>query len=254
MSGYHPDDPFSLPTENIDYVAATRRSVRNMDIAHSVDLDMFPIDNRVKRIFNNAIDDLSETGMSVANDDPEFNRSRAEMLESWQTGFYLVLAESLDLLNENEGIDLLSDHRDELETNNIEAAEAGIKMSAVDYRKNDVARTEAFQSLQDFFQEYDLLITPTLAVPPFEHGIWGPNKVNGEEVGEIIGWCLTWLFNMTGHPAASVPAGFTDDGLPVGLQIVGPRFGDDKVLAAAGAYERIRPWHSEYERVNQTLS
>jgi len=254
LSGYHSDDPFSLPDEETDYVAATRESIDGLDIAYSVDLGVFPINEQVRSVFHDAVENLEQSGATLTEDAPEFGREREEMLESWQVGFFLVLAEALDLLKENEGLDLLSDHRDELEPNNVEAAERGLDMSAVDYRKNDVVRTDVFQAVQDLFQEYDLLVTPTLAVPPFEHGTWGPSEIEGEEVDHIIGWCLTYLFNMTGHPAASVPAGFTDDGLPVGLQIIGPRFNDDIVLAACGTYERLSPWHDEYDRIDDILN
>jgi len=65
-----------------------------------------------------------------------------------------------------------------------------------------------------------------------------------------LGWCLTYPFNFTGHPAASVPAGFTDEGLPIGMQIVGRRFADKTVLAASAAFERLRPWHDSYLTLN----
>lgn len=254
LAGYHSDDPFSLPGEEFDYVAATRRSVDDLDIAYSVDMGgVFPIDERVRSAFSDAIHNLEKTGASLTEEAPEFEYSREKMLNSWEKGFFLVLAEALDLIKENEGLDLLGEHRDELELNNVEAAEKGMEMGAVEYRKNDVIRTDVFQSFQDLFQDYDLLVTPTLAVPPFENGSWGPSEVEGEEVNEIFGWCLTWLQNMTGHPAASVPAGFTDEGLPVGLQITGPRFGDETVLAASGAYERISPWQDEYDRIDSIL-
>jgi amidase/aspartyl-tRNA(Asn)/glutamyl-tRNA(Gln) amidotransferase subunit A len=88
-------------------------------------------------------------------------------------------------------------------------------------------------------------------VPPFDNATdgntVGPSEVNGEEVDPLLGWCLTYPINFTGHPAASVPAGFTDDGLPVGLQIVGRRFADEAVLAASAAFERVRPWHDSYD-------
>ena len=73
----------------------------------------------------------------------------------------------------------------------------------------------------------------------------GPTHVNGEEVERLIGWCMTYFFNYTGHPAATVPAGLAD-GLPVGMQIVGQRYADDDVLAASGAFERLRPWQDSY--------
>ena len=71
-------------------------------------------------------------------------------------------------------------------------------------------------------------------------------EVNGEAVNPLIGWCLTYLINYTGHPAASIPAGLDTQGLPVGLQLVGRRFADDTVLAASAAFERVRPWQTTY--------
>jgi amidase/aspartyl-tRNA(Asn)/glutamyl-tRNA(Gln) amidotransferase subunit A len=124
-------------------------------------------------------------------------------------------------------------------------------MGAVEYRKDEVVRTEVFDAIQDHFDGYDLLVTPTLAVPPFDNAddgnTLGPSEVNGEEVDPLLGWCLTYPINFTGHPAASVPAGFTEDGLPVGMQMVGRRFDDGAVLAASAAFERVRPWHYSYD-------
>jgi amidase/aspartyl-tRNA(Asn)/glutamyl-tRNA(Gln) amidotransferase subunit A len=80
-------------------------------------------------------------------------------------------------------------------------------------------------------------------------GTVGPASVAGEAIDPLLGWCLTYPFNLTGHPAASVPVGLTPDGLPVGLQVVGRMFRDDRVLAVAAALEEIRPWASSYERV-----
>ena len=74
----------------------------------------------------------------------------------------------------------------------------------------------------------------------------GPSAVEGEAVDPLIGWCLTYPINFTGHPAASVPAGLAD-GLPVGMQIVGRRYADADVLAASAAFERLRPWRQTYE-------
>ena len=70
--------------------------------------------------------------------------------------------------------------------------------------------------------------------------------MNGEGVDPLIGWCLTYPANFTGHPAASVPAGFTRDGLPVGMQLVGRRFDEATLIAASAAFERTRPWYGSY--------
>ncbi len=73
----------------------------------------------------------------------------------------------------------------------------------------------------------------------------GPTHVDGEEVDPLIGWCLTYITNFSGHPSASVPAGLSG-GLPVGMQIIGRRYADSDVFAAAAEFERLRPWHDYY--------
>ena len=92
------------------------------------------------------------------------------------------------------------------------------------------------------FEKYDLLLTPTVACPPFPIGLDNPTEIAGKPVPAYAWVPFTYPFNMTGQPAASVPAGFTRDGLPIGLQIVGRRFDDAGVLRAAAAFERARPW------------
>jgi aspartyl-tRNA(Asn)/glutamyl-tRNA(Gln) amidotransferase subunit A len=95
---------------------------------------------------------------------------------------------------------------------------------------------------QTFLARFDLLLTPTTAVAPFGVTARPPREIAGQAVS-VLGWMpFTFPFNLTGQPAASVPAGVTDDGLPVGLQIVGRRNADRTVLAASAAFEAACPW------------
>lgn len=87
-----------------------------------------------------------------------------------------------------------------------------------------------------------MLVTPTLATAAFEQGIPGPPAINGKPVDPHSGWMLTYPFNMTGHPAASIPCGFTAGNLPVGLQVIGGRFAESTILKVSAAFERARPW------------
>ncbi len=105
------------------------------------------------------------------------------------------------------------------------------------------ARRRAFRlEVQAFLARFDLLVTPTVAVPPFAVGRPGLNQVAGAPASPL-GWIpFAYPFNLTGQPAASVPVGFTASGLPVGLQIVGRRHADRAVLAAAAAFEAAHPW------------
>ena len=101
------------------------------------------------------------------------------------------------------------------------------------------------------FADYDLLVCPTLTAMQVKNGTdgntLGPAEVNGVEIDRCIGWCPTYVSNYSGHPSASIPAGFAD-GLPVGMQIMGRRYADADVLAASAAFERVRPWHDSYAR------
>jgi amidase/aspartyl-tRNA(Asn)/glutamyl-tRNA(Gln) amidotransferase subunit A len=128
--------------------------------------------------------------------------------------------------------------------------EHGYAMSALDVQRDQQLRTEVYDMVQSVFATHDLLVTPTLACLPVENAndgnTVGPSEVAGVEVDELIGWCLTYPINFTGHPAASVPAGLAEGRLPVGLQVVGRRYADADVLAASAALERVRPWQDAY--------
>jgi aspartyl-tRNA(Asn)/glutamyl-tRNA(Gln) amidotransferase subunit A len=105
-----------------------------------------------------------------------------------------------------------------------------------------VVRKAVNNKMWRFMRSYDLLLTPTLAVPPFELGIQGPIEIDGRQVDQFEWLHFTYPMNLTGQPAATVPAGWTADGLPIGLQIVGPHLGDAVVLRASACFEAARPW------------
>jgi amidase/aspartyl-tRNA(Asn)/glutamyl-tRNA(Gln) amidotransferase subunit A len=122
-------------------------------------------------------------------------------------------------------------------------------MSGLDFFRDQAIRTEVYHAVQGVLNTYDLLVTPTLACLPVNNAedgnTVGPSSINGEEIDPLIGWCLTYFLNFTGHPAASIPAGMAD-GMPVGMQIIGRRNADADVLAASAAFERLRPWQDTY--------
>jgi len=243
LAGPSDADPFSLPGDGTDVLAAVDAPVDDVRVAYSPDLGVFPLEDRVRGVVDDAVGDLSSAVAAVDRVDPDFDHDRETMLDSWMTGYRVGMAERASVLSER-GRDPF-DHRGELTPEVIEGMEAGMEYSAVEYKRADIVRTDVFDAVQDVFGEYDALLTSTVAVPPFDTDILGPNEVAGEPVHPLYGWFLTWPFNMTDHPAASVPAGFAD-GLPVGLQVVGPRFDDERVVSVAAALERVRPWDDRY--------
>ena len=251
MTGPHPRDPLSMPDDDPDYRDAVRRGIEDLDIAYSPTFEIFPVDDRVRAVVAEAVSAFEETGAAVEEVDLGIEHSQQELADLWIREIGMLYHSAVEGFKD-EGINLLGEHRDDLSPEFAEMLEDTRDLSVIEYKRDEHVRTEVYDAIQDVFVEYDLLVTPTLAVPPVENEndpetqTIGPTEINGEPIDPLIGWCLTYPINFTGHPAASIPAGLTDEGLPVGLQLVGDRFADTDVLAASGAFERVRPWHDTY--------
>lgn len=249
LSGYDHRDPLSLD-EEVDYLGATRSSVRGMKIVYSPDFDVFPVDNRVASVVEKAVRAFEEVGASVEEVEVGIKRDQRELSDLWCRLITPVNLATFETFKE-QGLDLLKDHREDLPPRYLEWMDRGMEASTVDLYKDQAMRTEVYDAIQSVFQDYDLLITPTLAALPVDNSddgdTIGPTEINGEEVDPLIGWCMTYFMNFSGHPAASIPAGLTEDGLPVGMQIIGKRYADVDVLAASAAFERLRPWQESYK-------
>jgi amidase/aspartyl-tRNA(Asn)/glutamyl-tRNA(Gln) amidotransferase subunit A len=148
-----------------------------------------------------------------------------------------------------DGLDLLADHRDDFPAEFLRWVDEGHRLTVAQLVRDQAIQTEVYDAIQGVLADHDLLITPTTACLPVANAAdgntKGPGRIGGVEVDPLIGWCLTYPVNFSGHPAASVPAG-TASGLPVGMQIIGRRYADADVLAASAAFERLRPWHGRY--------
>ncbi|HET7466425.1 MAG TPA: amidase family protein [Candidatus Dormibacteraeota bacterium] len=257
ISGPDDRDPYSLPADGADYMAATRRSIKGLRVAWSPDLGVFPVDPEVARVTAEAVRAFEGAGAIVDEVKVKFTRSQEELCDCWLRQSAVRAAESADGLALSTGIDLRGSHRDQVPPQFADSLDLGHRLTALDYRRDDVIRTEALDALQDVFDSYDLIASPTLAALPVDNATdgntLGPSEINGERVDPWIGWCMTYPYNFTGHPAASIPAGLSRDGLPVGLQVAGRRFADETLLAASAAFEQARPWAETYRRleVNQ---
>jgi len=199
----------------------------------------------VRRTVGDALDDLAAAGATVDPVDvslPDYEE--LSMAYVRQVGvFFRTFAQQVEAAH---GLDF--------ETADIEPTlrstiELGAGIEATEERRGNVPRTAAYDGIEAAMEGYDVLVTSTLTVPPYsKHLADGyPTEIDGESVrGVPTDAMLTWVFNMTGHPAASVPAGLDSRGLPVGLQIVGRRYAERDVLAVAAALERVRPWADDY--------
>ena len=252
LAGYDPRDPFSID-DRVDFTAATRRSVRGWKIAYTPDFDVFPVDGRVSGVVDKAVRAFEEAGATVEPVKVGITRSQQELSDLWCRLIMPINLQALDGFKA-VGVDMLKDHRDDFPPQYLRWIEVGAGMSTLDLMRDQSMRTEVYDAIQGVLNDYDLLISPTLACLPVDNAddgnTMGPTQINGETVDPLIGWCLTYLVNFTGHPAASIPAGLVD-GLPVGMQIIGRRYADADVLAASAVFERLRPWQDSYEICRQ---
>jgi aspartyl-tRNA(Asn)/glutamyl-tRNA(Gln) amidotransferase subunit A len=188
------------------------------------------VDPQVSKLTRIAANTFGSLGCRVEADSPKAKSPEAPF--SLVVGAYLVaqLKDQLDLW------------REEIDAGLVRFVERSTDIPAVDFITAWEKLSEYWVEIQPFFAKYDLFLTPTVAVPPFEVTMPGIREIAGIKVAPI-GWMpFTYPFNITGQPAASIPCGWTDKGLPVGLQIIGRRFDDSTVLRAAAAFEAISPW------------
>ncbi|KPH20536.1 glutamyl-tRNA amidotransferase [Rhodococcus sp. ADH] len=252
MSGYVPRDPGSVPIECIDYSRSIFEPVSGIRVAFLPTLGGFPVQSDVASVTAEAVTALEQLGLHV--DTPSFAipGGHQEASDLW-TRFISGALVAINSMFKDMGVDLQSTAWADMPPAFRSELERGLTMTVAQVRADQNLRTAIFDSFADVFENYDLIVSPTLAVssiPNADDG-WtvGPQVLSGETVDPTIGWCLTHPFNYTGSPAISVPAGFTPEGAPVGLQIVGRRYEDSKVLAVAAALERARPWSHRYSQL-----
>jgi aspartyl-tRNA(Asn)/glutamyl-tRNA(Gln) amidotransferase subunit A len=136
----------------------------------------------------------------------------------------------------------LEQHRQELGRSMVSSLEGLKSFTLNDRIEAQKAKTDLNRVLWELFDQFDLLLTPTMPTEAFDVKGPPPSEIDGISIPLLGLLAFTYPFNLAGHPAANVPAGFTQNGLPVGLQIVAPRLRDDLVLQASYAYEQCRPW------------
>jgi Asp-tRNA(Asn)/Glu-tRNA(Gln) amidotransferase A subunit family amidase len=223
-------DQYSLPAEHVDYVKALRGSLEGWRLAWSDDLGFADcVDPEIAAVCARAARAFRELGARVEEVTPRW----PSPFEAWSEIFCGGIATWLTPYLER---------RTEIDPGLARLIDSTLRNPPTRYVQAWFDRLAWWQHPRAFFEKYDLLLTPTIACPPFKVGLDNPTEIAGRPVAPYAWIPFTYPFNMTGQPAASVPCGFTADGLPVGLQIVGPRFADVAVLRAAAAFERLRPW------------
>lgn len=243
--------------DDTEYLDALTNDSAGLSIGYDLTPGGWPVDERVRNIVGESVESITETGASVEEFDIDLLGAGYEELVKamtilWSGGYVASVADDL----EGNGLDVTGADSDCFTNTFVDRVEEGKTFTGSEGELTDNAlltavntRTRAFNGFQNAFDEHDLLVMPTVSVPPFPNDTLGPTTVDGVDTHPVYGWIITALFNMTGLPAASVPAGLTDEGLPVGMQIVGPPLDTESVITASAAYERVNPWHDDYPGV-----
>jgi len=232
--GPHPADPFSLPHPGYFYRDVLERPLRPLRIGYNPTLGYARPEKQVRRQVEAALRALDDAGHRVEETHDVF----PDVVIDW---LRLMAAEDLGFLSPYL--------RDEslLDPGCLPGLEIGRQLTPADLGQIQRVRRQLLQDLEGIFARYDVLATPTVATVAFAAEGPLPLEVDGEPIETPGGGiAFTYPFNFSGHPAISVRAGLSDDGLPVGLQLVAPRLREDLLLQVAHQYEQIRPWHHQW--------
>ena len=222
-------DPFAVPPAPTGFEACLSQGVAGLRIGFSVDMGYIRVvDPEVAELVTAAVRVLEEAGATVETAVPGFEDPRPALDVLWKTCHAWLLS---GIPREKHAL---------IDPGLVACAEAGATMSSVAHLEAQAVRARMSQAMQAFHRRFDLLVTPTMPIAAFGAGLLTPDRGRFPEWWD---WSpFTWPFNMTRQPAATCPCGFSRDGLPIAMQIVGPLFREDLVLRASAAFEARRPF------------
>ncbi len=231
MSGPHPLDHTTCEAWPQDFVVRLHVGFKGRKVAYSPDLGCARVDPEVAQLVRSAAENFARAaGFTLQDAKTPWGPQGAELIR----GFWPAhMTRQARFLPEFEG---------EMDPHLVACVKDGLKVTMRDYQELRVGKMEYVTAIQMFFEDWDFLITPTVSVAAFPAERLIPEHWP-QHPWDWLQWAeFSHPFNMSGNPAGTVPCGFTKDGLPVGLQIVGKRFDDLGVMQAAAAFEKALPW------------
>ncbi|HJN93051.1 MAG TPA: amidase family protein, partial [Dehalococcoidia bacterium] len=227
MAGPDSRNPISLEEPGTRFMEPLDRDLRGLRVAWSPDLGGLPVDARVLKVCESARGVFEGLGAEVEEACPDLSDAM-EIFHALRAG---VFATNFANAYENS--------RDLLKDTVIWNVEQGRKLTAVDVGRAEAARTQLYYRMQAFFERYDVLILPVAQTVPFPVEQEWVEEINGVRFENYLEWMRSCaMITVTGSPAISIPCGFTAEGLPVGLQIVGRPRDDFELLQIAHAFEQ----------------
>ena len=226
MAGPDPRVPISLPEPGSMFRRALGADFDGMRIAWSPDLGRYEVDREVVAVLEAQLPVFESLGFAVDRDAPDLS-DVDEIFQTLRAWMFSV-----------KFVDDYQRHREQFKDTVAWNIEKGFELTAADIAAAELKRTAVIERIARFFERYDYLLCPVAQVPPFPLEQEWVTAINGVEMQTYLDWMgVCYAITVTGCPALSMPAGFTASGLPIGIQIVGPRWKDFEVLQLAHAFE-----------------
>jgi amidase len=238
MAGPDPRAPTSLTEPGSVFLKSLSRKFKGTKIAWSRDLGGLPVEPAVTKVLEKQRAVFRDLGCSIVDAEPDFSGA-TEAFETLRALTYL-----------HRGGPLLAEHRDKLKDTVIWNTEQGLKLRAADIARAESLRTALFHRMRELLEKVDFFVCPVNQLPPYPADVEWPREIAGVKLDNYLDWMKScYYITITSHPAISVPAGFTPEGLPVGIQIVGRYRDDFGVLQLAHAFEQANPAWQRRPRV-----
>lgn len=229
IAGPAEQSPLAQPIEGRDFVRGARGARKNLRIAYCADIAGIGVDRDVERVCRDAAFALAEKGALVEEIDVNLSAARPAFLSLRGLWFVTQMFSRLDM-------------QDRFGTNVGNNVRSGLQVTSKEIAAAEAYRGHLWHQMRQLFTEYDHLLTPCVAVPPFPVEQNYPDTIAGKPMETYIDWIApTFVLSLTGLPSASVPAGLDSGGMPVGLQIAGGQFGEEDVLSIAAQIQKLRP-------------
>ncbi len=230
MAGPHPLDHYSLEAPPADYPALLSGDLRGLKVAYSPDLGHARVDDEVAALVKTAVGRFTELGANVEQVTPPWGVDGPELIRFFWAAHELRYRPFLD------------EWAEKMDPGLVACIAAAGNPSAAEYLAMRQKKLDYIAAIHAWFEDWDLFLTPAVSVAAFPADRLMPENWPSHD-WDWVSWAeFSYPFNFSHNPAASIPCGFTADGLPVGLQIVGRRLDDAGVLRAAAAFEAASPW------------
>ena len=227
LAGPDPRVPISINEPGWVFSRPLQRDFRGTRIAWSRNLGRYPVQPAVNEVCDRARPTFAALGCQVEDGEPDF-RDADEIFQVLRAWSYAQSRE-----------DDLKQHRDLLKDTVVWNTEKGLKLTGLDVARAEARRTQLYQRVREFMERYEFLVLPVSQVAPFPVKVDWVREINGIKMETYIDWMATcYAITITGLPAIPVPCGFTKEGLPIGLQIVGRHQHEFDVLQLAFAFEQ----------------